>query len=50
MFAVFNKTEIMKMINCLSWAISGCDAAFNMDEVIYENGTIVNDPDWTPDY
>lgn len=48
LFAVFNKTEIMKMINCLSWEISGCDAAFNMDEVIYENGTIVNDPNWMP--
>ncbi len=40
LFAVFNKAEIIKMINCLSWALSGCDAAFNMDEVFYESGTI----------
>lgn len=48
LFAVFNKTEIMKMINCLSWALTDCKAAFDMDEVIYENNTIVNDPNWMP--
>ena len=48
LFAVFSKTEVKKMIDCLSWALSGCDAAFNMDEVFYENGIIAHDPEWTP--
>lgn len=49
LFAVFNKAEIMKMIDCLAWALSGCDAPFNMDEVFYPSGIIVNYPDWMPD-
>ena len=34
LFAVFNKSEVMKMINCLSWALSGCDGFFNMNKLI----------------
>lgn len=49
LFAVFSKTEVKKMIDCLAWALSGCDASFNMDEVFYESGIITHDPEWMPD-
>lgn len=49
LFAVFNKSEVMKMINCLSWALSGCDGFFNMDEVYCESGLVYIDPEWMPD-
>lgn len=48
LFAVFNKAEIRKMIDCLSWALSGCDGPFNMDEVFYESGLIAYEPEWMP--
>ena len=48
LFAVFNKSEVMKMINCLSWALSGCDGYFDMDEVYRENGVVYRDPEWMP--
>lgn len=35
LFAAFNKAEVMKMINCLSWALADCKPYFNMDEVYY---------------
>lgn len=48
LFAVFNSTEVKKMIDCLAWALSGCKSDFNMDEVIRPNGQIVIVPDWSP--
>lgn len=48
LFAVFNQTEVKKMIDCLMWALTGCEADFNMDEIIYPDGHIVTDPDWSP--
>nr|DAR20217.1 MAG TPA: hypothetical protein [Caudoviricetes sp.] len=48
LFAVFNKSEIMKMINCLSWALSGCDGYFDMDEVYCESEVVYRDPEWMP--
>ena len=48
LFAVYNKSEIMKMINCLSWALSGCDGYFDMDEVYCESGAVYRDPEWMP--
>lgn len=48
LFAVFNKAEVMKMINCLSWALCKCNAPFNMDEVYYEGNMISYDPGWMP--
>ena len=48
LFAVFNPTEVKKMIDCLAWALTGCESDFNMDEVIYPDGSIVNDPYWSP--
>ena len=38
----------MKMINCLSWALSGCDGYFDMDEVYCENEEVYRDPEWMP--
>lgn len=49
LFAAFSKAEVMKMINCLSWALADCEPDFNMDEVYYPSGVIGYDPDWTPD-
>lgn len=49
LFAAFSKAEVMKMINCLSWALADCEPDFNMDEVYYPNGIIGYDPYWTPD-
>ena len=49
LFAAFSKAEVMKMINCLSWALADCKPDFNMDEVYYPSGVIGHDPDWTPD-
>lgn len=43
-FAIFSRAEIMKMINCLSWALCGCVAQFNMDEV-YIDEFMNYDPD-----
>lgn len=48
LFAVFNSTEVKKMIDCLVWALTGCESDFNMDEVIRPNGQIMIDPDWSP--
>ena len=48
LFAVFNKSEVMKMINCLSWALSECDGYFDMDEVYCESGVVYRDPEWMP--
>lgn len=48
LFAVFNKSEVMKMINCLLWALSGCDGYFDMDEVYCESGVVYRDPEWMP--
>lgn len=48
LFAAFSKAEVMKMINCLSWALADCKPDFNMDEVYYPSGVIGYDPDWTP--
>ena len=48
LFAVFNKSEVMKMINCLSWALSGCDVYFDMDEVYFESGVVYRDQEWMP--
>ena len=48
LFAAYNKSEVMKMINCLSWALSGCDGYFDMDEVYCESGTVYRDPEWMP--
>lgn len=48
LFAVYNKSEVMKMINCLSWALSGCDGYFDMDEVCCESGVVYRDPEWKP--
>lgn len=48
LFAVFNKTEVKKMVDCLAWALTGCESDFNMDEVIYPDGHVVVDPDWSP--
>ena len=48
LFAVFNSTEVKKMIDCLAWALTGCKSDFNMDEIIYPDGHIINDPDWSP--
>ena len=36
------------MINCLSWALSGCDGYFDMDEVYCENEEVYRDPEWMP--
>lgn len=49
LFAAFSKAEVMKMINCLSWALADCKPDFNMDEVYYPSGVIGYDPYWTPD-
>lgn len=49
LFAAFSKAEVMKMINCLSWALADCEPDFNMDEVYYPSGIIGYDPHWTPD-
>lgn len=49
LFAAFSKAEVMKMINCLSWALADCKPYFNMDEVYYPGGVIGYDPYWTPD-
>lgn len=48
LFAVYSKSEVMKMINCLSWALSGCDDYFDMDEVYCESGVVYRDPEWMP--
>lgn len=48
LFAVFNKSEVIKMINCLSWALSGCDGYFDMDEVYCESGIVYRDLEWMP--
>lgn len=37
LFAVFSKTEIQQMINCLSWALSNCQSYFNEDIWINED-------------
>lgn len=31
-YAVFSKNEILKMIGCLQWALTGCETHFNQDE------------------
>lgn len=31
-YAVFSKNEIRKMIDCLQWALTGCELYFNQDE------------------
>ena len=48
LFAVYNKSEVMKMINCLSWALSGCDGYFDMDAVYCESEVVYRDPEWMP--
>lgn len=35
LFAVFSKTEIRKMIDCLTWALTDCKSDFNGDEYFY---------------
>ena len=49
LFAAFSKAEVMKMINCLSWALADCKPYFNTDEVYCPGGAIICwTPDWTP--
>ena len=36
-YAVFSKNEIRKMIDCLQWALTGCESYFNQDEWWSEN-------------
>ena len=31
-YAVFSKNEILKMIECLQWALTGCKTYFNQDQ------------------
>ena len=31
-YAVFSKNEILKMIECLQWALTGCETYFNQDQ------------------
>ena len=50
LFAAFSKAEVMKMINCLSWALADCKPDFNIDEVYYPGGAIIHKPVWTPDW
>ena len=33
LFAVFNKSEVMQLINCLTWALTGCEGYFDQDAV-----------------
>ena len=37
-YAVFSKDEIIKMIECLQWALTGCETYFNQDQWWHENG------------
>ncbi len=37
-YAVFSKDEILKMIECLQWALTGCETYFNQDEWWHEHG------------
>lgn len=39
LFAVFSTTDVMQMVNCLAWALTGCDGYFNQD-VSYTDGGI----------
>lgn len=36
LFAVFSKTEVVQMINCLQWALTGCESYF--DEDVWHHG------------
>lgn len=38
LFAVFSTTDVMQMINCLTWALTGCDGFFNQDVSYADNG------------
>lgn len=33
LFAVFSKSEVMQLINCLTWALTGCEGYFDQDAV-----------------
>lgn len=37
LFAVFSKTEIRKMIDCLTWALTDCKTDFNQDEYFWHD-------------
>ena len=38
LFAVFSKTDVMQMINCLTWALTGCEGHFNQDVSYTDDG------------
>ena len=40
LFAVFNKAEVQQMINCLTWALTGCEGHFDEDINFAVNGKI----------
>lgn len=37
LFAVFSKTEIRKIIDCLAWALTDCKTDFNQDEYFWHD-------------
>lgn len=43
LFAVFNKSEVMQMINCLTWALTGCEGYFDEDVNYESNGFAFRD-------
>ena len=47
-FMVFSKTEVMQMIHALTWALSGCEGAFNQDIWICGD-TVLTDNDMYED-
>lgn len=46
LFAVFSKTEVQQLINCLQWALSGCESYFDQDIWFRGDDKPFSDDEW----